>query len=58
MSINAIEKILCEQKLSFKKCKTWVTDGFYREKKQIPEYYKTEFFSVIEMESSYLAACA
>lgn len=50
VAINAIEKTLHEQKFSYKKCKTWTTDGFYRETKEMVKYRKAEGCSVVEME--------
>lgn len=58
VAINAIEKTLHKQKFSYKKCKTWTTDGFYRETKGMVEYRKAEGCSVVEMECASLAACA
>lgn len=57
-AIGVIEKTLSERKLSYKKCKTWTTDGFYRETKEMVEYRKAEGCSVVEMECASLAACA
>ena len=57
-AINAIEKILCKHQYSYQKCKTWTTDGFYRETKEMVEYRKEEGCSVVEMECASLAACA
>lgn len=56
--INVIEKILCRHKYSYQKCKTWTTDGFYRETKEMVEYRRAEGYSVVEMECASLAACA
>lgn len=57
-AINAIEKILINHKYNYQKCKTWTTDGFYRETKEMVEYRKEEGCSVVEMECASLAACA
>lgn len=57
-AINAIEKTLQAKNISFKKCKTWTTDGFYRETKAMVEHRKSEGCSVVEMECASLAACA
>ena len=57
-AIDAIEKILINRKYNYQKCKTWTTDGFYRETKEMVEYRKEEGCSVVEMECSALAACA
>lgn len=56
-AINAIEKILINHKCNYQKCKTWTTDGFYRETKEMVEYRKEEGYSVVEMECASLAAC-
>ncbi|WP_407385793.1 nucleoside phosphorylase [Ruminococcus sp.] len=57
-AINAIAKVLNDRGFSYKKCKTWTTDGFYRETKEMVEYRKAEGCSVVEMECASLAACA
>ena len=57
-AINAIENVLCKHKYKYQKCKTWTTDGFYRETKEMVEYRKAEGCSVVEMECASLAACA
>ncbi len=56
--ITAIEKALTDRGLSYRKCKTWTTDGFYRETKEMVAYRKSEGYSVVEMECASLAACA
>lgn len=56
--INAIENTLTDRGLKYRKCKTWTTDGFYRETKEMVTYRKEEGCSVIEMECASLAACA
>lgn len=58
LAISAIERTLCKNKYNYKKCKTWTTDGFYRETKEMVEYRKAEGCSVVEMECASLAACA
>lgn len=57
-SVEAICDVLEKSGLSYKKCKTWTTDGFYRETKAMVEYRKSEGYSVVEMECASLAACA
>ncbi len=57
-AINAIEKTLSKHNYNYVKCKTWTTDGFYRETKEMVEYRKAEGFSVVEMECASLATCA
>lgn len=39
-------------------CKTWTTDGFYRETRDMVDYRKSEGCQVVEMECSALLACA
>ncbi len=56
--IKAIESALNNRCLKYRKCKTWTTDGFYRETKETVTYRKKEGFSVVEMECASLAACA
>ena len=57
-AINAIAKVLNNRGFHYKKCKTWTTDGFYRETKEMVEYRRAEGCSVVEMECASLAACA
>jgi uridine phosphorylase len=57
-AVNAIAKVLNNHAFHYKKCKTWTTDGFYRETKEMVEYRKSEGYSVVEMECASLAACA
>mgnify|MGYP002512036179 CR=1 FL=1 len=57
-AVDAIEKTLVSQKLPYRKCKTWTTDGFYRETKEMVLYRKNEGYSVVEMECASMAACA
>ena len=57
-AINAIAEVLNNRGFRYKKCKTWTTDGFYRETKEMVAYRKAEGCSVVEMECASLAACA
>ena len=57
-AVSAIERAFLKNNISYQKCKTWSTDGFYRETKDMVEYRKQEGFSVVEMECSALMACA
>lgn len=57
-AINAIESALKRMGFNYQKCKTWTTDGFYRETKDMVTYRKEEGYSVVEMECASLAACA
>ncbi|RDU23657.1 nucleoside phosphorylase [Anaerosacchariphilus polymeriproducens] len=56
--ILALERTLNKAGLNYKKCKTWTTDGFYRETKEMVLYRKNEGYSVVEMECASMAACA
>ncbi len=56
--IKAIEKALEMNKLKYRECKTWTTDGLYRETKDMVAYRKAEGCAVVEMECASLAACA
>lgn len=57
-TVFAIEKALKDNLIPFSYCKTWTTDGFFRETKEFVEYRKSEGFTVVEMECSALCACA
>lgn len=56
--VKVIEKVLQKEQLPYRKCKTWTTDGFYRETKEMVLYRRSEGYSVVEMECASLAACA
>ena len=56
--VKAICKALENAGLSYRTCKTWTTDGFYRETKEMVQYRKSEGYTVVEMECAPLAACA
>lgn len=55
--ILAIEKALDKAGFTYKRCKTWTTDGFYRETKEMVLYRKSEGYAVVEMECASMAAC-
>lgn len=57
-AVAAIERALNKNNRPYRKCKTWTTDGFYRETKEMVLYRKEEGYSVVEMECASLAACA
>lgn len=57
-AVLAVEKALAENGESYRRCKTWTTDGFFRERKEMVLYRKEEGCSVVEMECASLAACA
>jgi uridine phosphorylase len=54
----AIERALAKNGVPCRRGKTWTTDGFFRETKDMVQYRKAEGFDVVEMECSALAACA
>ncbi len=56
--ICAIEAALEENGVAYRRCKTWTTDGFYRETRDMVAYRKEEGCAVVEMECAGLAACA
>lgn len=57
-AINAIKKALDTLGIRNEYVKTWTTDAFYRETKDMVNYRKAEDCAVVEMECSALAACA
>ena len=57
-SVAAIERAFIRNSVRYSKCKTWTTDGFFRETKDMVEYRKAEGYTVVEMECSALMACA
>ena len=56
-AIRGIEAALEKRGFHYRKCKTWSTDGFYRETRDMVLYRKQEGYSVVEMECASLAAC-
>lgn len=57
-AVEAIKKAAQLFKIKYEECKTWTTDGFYRETKAMVNYRRQEGCNVVEMECSALAACA
>lgn len=57
-AIKVIEKTLRNHGIQFIECKTWTTDGFYRETPDMILYRKEEGCCVVEMECSTMAAIA
>lgn len=57
-ALKAIEKTLYEHNLKYVEVKTWSTDGFFRETKEMVVYRRQEGCAVVEMECLALAACA
>ena len=56
--MQAIKHTLEEYQITYEEVKTWTTDGFYRETKDMVEYRKAEGCGVVEMECAALFACA
>lgn len=56
--IQAIAAALDAAGQPFEYCKTWTTDGFFRETRSMTAYRRSEGCSVVEMECAALAACA
>ncbi len=57
-AVEAIKRAANISNVKFEECKTWTTDGFYRETKEMVDYRKEEGCSVVDMECSALAACS
>lgn len=57
-AVDSIKRAAKVFNISYEECKTWTTDGFYRETKEMVNYRKQEGCAVVEMECSALAACA
>ena len=61
MNGKAVSAIVCafeKQAVAYEFCKTWTTDGFYRETAEMVRHRKNEGCTVVEMECAGLAACA
>ncbi len=56
--VNIIQEVFKEKEIKYELCKTWTTDGFFRETAEMVEYRKSEGFSVVEMETAALFACS
>jgi uridine phosphorylase len=54
--IEIIELILNNGNVPYRKCKTWTTDGFYRETEEMVQYRKEEGCLIVEMECATMAA--
>lgn len=57
-AIKAMTSALESNSREYAFCKTWTTDGFYRETAEMVKYRKEEGCSVVEMECAGLASCA
>ena len=56
--VRAIRQVFVSRGIPFEECKTWTTDGFFRETREMVQYRREEGCKVVEMECSALAACA
>lgn len=56
--VQALRRVLKAADASYETCKTWTTDGFFRETKELVQARRAEGYSVVEMECAALAACA
>ncbi|MDI9242118.1 nucleoside phosphorylase [Fusibacillus kribbianus] len=56
--IDALKTALINNSIDFMQVKSWTTDGFFRETKEMVIYRKQEGCQVVEMECAALAACA
>ena len=54
--VEIIELTLKNKNVLYRKCKTWTTDGFYRETKEMVKYRKEEGCLIVEMECATMAA--
>lgn len=57
-AVQAVVKLFEDRKIKYCLCKTWTTDGFYRETVDMVNARKAEGCAVVEMECAGLAACA
>lgn len=57
-AIRAIADTLEKKSIQYVFCKTWTTDGFFRETADMVQYRREEGCSTVEMECAGLAACA
>lgn len=57
-AVRAIKAAADHFGIPHQECKTWTTDGFYRETRDMVDYRRQEGCEVVEMECSALAACA
>jgi uridine phosphorylase len=57
-AVDSIKRAVASLGMKYRECKTWTTDGFFRETKEMVKYRMEEGCKVVEMECSALAACA
>ena len=55
---HIIERTFQAEKIPYRECATWTTDGFFRETQDMVNYRKAEGCSTVEMECAALTACA
>lgn len=58
IAVTTIKRALNLSNLNYNETKTWSTDGFFRETKDMIDYRVAEGCQVVEMECAALAACA
>jgi uridine phosphorylase len=56
LPVRAIKQTLTQFSTTYIECKTWTTDGFYRETPEMIKYRKEEGCSIVEMECAAIAA--
>ena len=56
--IHSIKNVLKNHNIKFIECKTWTTDAFYRETKNMVKYRTEEGCKVVEMECATIASIA
>ena len=54
--INSIKNVLNKRGIKYIECKTWTTDGFFRETSEMVKYRTDEGCKVVEMECATIAA--
>lgn len=57
-ALNALEQAARRFAVPVRRCRTWTTDGFFRETPALVAYRRREGCAVVEMECAALAACA
>lgn len=57
-TVESASRTLSESEVPFKTCKTWTTDGFFRETSTLVELRKSEGCETVDMECAALAAVA
>lgn len=57
-ALRALEQAAGRFGVSVRRCRTWTTDGFFRETPGLVAYRRQEGCAVVEMECAALAACA